>query len=55
MTSGASRGLTTMTTGQVIAAVAVSLDGLTPGAAVMEVAGVVDAPGVTHLTYRIRT
>jgi dihydrofolate reductase len=31
------------------------LDGLAPGAAVMEVAGVVDAPGVTHLTYRIRT
>jgi dihydrofolate reductase len=31
------------------------LDGFVPGAAVMEVTGVVDAPGVTHLTYRIGT
>jgi dihydrofolate reductase len=29
------------------------LDGLEPGAADMEIARVVDAPGVTHLTYQI--
>jgi dihydrofolate reductase len=30
------------------------LDGLEPGTADLEVTRVVDAPGVTHLTYRIR-
>jgi dihydrofolate reductase len=29
------------------------LDGLTPGTVGLELAGVVDAPGVTHLTYRV--
>lgn len=29
------------------------LDGLEPGAADLEVVRVVDAPGVTHLTYRV--
>ena len=29
------------------------LDGLDPGGVNLELAGVVDAPGVTHLTYRV--
>ncbi len=29
------------------------LDGLEPGSAELELVGVVDAPGVTHLTYRV--
>jgi len=29
------------------------LDGLEPGAVSLEVAQVIDAPGVTHLTYRV--
>ncbi len=29
------------------------LDGLAPGSVQFELVGVVDAPGVTHLTYRV--
>jgi dihydrofolate reductase len=29
------------------------LDGLEPGSVQLDLVGVVDAPGVTHLTYRV--
>ena len=29
------------------------LDGLDPGSVQLEIVGVLDAPGVTHLTYRV--
>ena len=29
------------------------LDGLDPGSVELEIVGVLDAPGVTHLTYRV--